>query len=342
MTTRETKLYELLGVSPNATQDDIKKAFRKKSLIHHPDKGGDVEIYKQINSAYEVLSDPDKRKLYDEHGENGLRDSGGISEDMLSNMFGNMFSMNGGFPFGGGTQQVFQGLFNMYTGNKSELAIHKYKVTLENLCRRRVVKLKLTRDKICKNIDESKIETCNICKGRGVVMEIKKLLPNVIHQVQTKCDVCKGRGKIYPTCDMCIDGITKEPKIFELHLNPELEDGYKYVFKNEGNQEPGKQPGDFIVILQYEDHPLFKIENKNLLYTHTLTLKEALCGHKLEISHPSGEIISISTDDVTNPDTVETIENKGLSYEGKFIIKYRVKFPEAIDKKNVDILSKIL
>ena len=72
---RETKLYELLDVSPTASTDEIKRAFRKKSLIHHPDKGGDPENYKKINGANEILSDPEKRKLYDEGGEDGLRNS---------------------------------------------------------------------------------------------------------------------------------------------------------------------------------------------------------------------------------------------------------------------------
>lgn len=85
------KFYELLGVSKNATTDEIKKAFRKKALKEHPDKGGDPEKFKDLNVAYEVLSDPEKRKIYDQYGEEGLRDGGGMPSD-----FGNIFDLFGG------------------------------------------------------------------------------------------------------------------------------------------------------------------------------------------------------------------------------------------------------
>jgi len=334
----ETKLYDLLEVQSTASPDEIKKAFRKKSLTHHPDKGGDVELYKQINSAYQILSDPQKRELYDRCGENGLRESGGIPEDALSAMFGNLFG--GGIPFG----RQMGGLFNMYQNgaNKTDVSVHTYKVTLEDLCSRKVAKLKLTRDRVCPEVNEKNSQICKNCNGRGVTMQIRQLGPGMIQQTQQPCSKCKSRGKIYPPCDKCNDGIIQDSKVFELHLTPELENGYKYMFQNEGNQEVGKQPGDFIVILQYEPHPLFKLEGKDLLYTHTLTLKESLCGHKLHLTHPSGEIISISTSDITSSETVETIPDKGLSYHSNLIIKYKIKFPEKLTSEQFDILSKIL
>jgi DnaJ-class molecular chaperone len=80
----------------------------------------------------------------------------------------------------------------------------------------------------------------------------------------------------------------------------------------------------------------------NLLYTHTLTLKEALCGYKLELTHPSGEIISIATSGVTNPETVETIPHKGLSYKSNMIVKYRIVFPTSLTQEDIEILSTVL
>ena len=349
----ETKLYDLLGVSPKATQEEIKRAFRKKSLTHHPDKGGDSEIYKTINSAYEVLSDPEKRKLYDEGGENALRKSGGLSEDALSEMFGNMFrgggfpfGGGGGFPFGGGGGFPFGGGGGFPFGgnqqqNKTSPYAHVHKVSLEDLSKRKVVKLKITRDRICPNIDESNTIVCQNCKGSGMKVQMRQLGPGMIQQIHHPCDKCKN-GKIYPNCDNCKNGTVKDPKIFELHLNPELEDGYKYVFQNEGNQEFGKSPGDFIVILQYEPHNIFKLDNKNLLYTHTITLKEALCGYNLEIIHPSGETISVCTTGITTPETIEKIDHKGLSYQGSMIINYRIKFPDKLSSDQTEILSNIL
>jgi DnaJ family protein A protein 2 len=333
---KENKLYELLDVSTSASTDEIKKAFRKKSLTHHPDKGGDIEVYKKINSAYEILSDPQKRKLYDERGEDGLRESGNVPEDMLAQMFGNLF--NGGFSFSSGGR--FPG-FPGFGRNKSGNYIHVFKVTLEDLCKRKVSKLKVTRDRICKHIDEKKSSDCQACKGRGIRVQIIQMGP-MIQQSHQPCESCKSTGKIYNSCDNCIDGIVKEPKVFELHLTPELENGYRFVFQNDGNQEIGKEPGDFIIVIQYEEHPIFKLEGKNILYTHTISLKEALCGYKLELTHPSGEIITVSTSDVTNPETIETIPNKGLSYQSNMIIKYRILFPDKLSPEQSLILHKIL
>lgn len=350
---RETKLYELLDVSPTASTDEIKRAFRKKSLIHHPDKGGDPENYKKINAANEILSDPEKRKLYDEGGEDGLRNSGQMSEDVLSKMFGNMFGgggspFGGGFPFTGapfGGPQPF-GRFNtgffQNMNSKLEPSFTTYKVTLEDLARRKVVKLKITRDRVCPNINESEISPCFSCGGKGVKVKMNQLGPGMFQQIQSACDTCKSKGKIYPTCDNCKEGRIQDPKIIELHLNPELENGYKYLFQNEGNNDFGKQAGDFVVVLQYEEHPVYRLDGMNLLYTHTLTLKEALCGYKLELTHPSGEIISIATSGVTNPETVETIPHKGLSYQSNMIVKYRIMFPTTLTQDQTEIISTVL
>jgi DnaJ-class molecular chaperone len=351
---RETKLYDLLDIQPSSSSEEIKKAFRKKSLTHHPDKGGDAEIYKKINGAYEILSDPEKRKLYDEGGEDGLRNSGQMSEDVLSKMFGNMFGGGGGFPFGGGSPfgqspfggsspfQRFNTSFFQNLNTKLEPSFLNYKVTLEDLAKRKVVKLKITRDRVCPNINESELSPCFTCNGKGVKVKMNQLAPGMFQQIQSPCDTCRSKGKIYPTCDNCKEGRVQDIKIIELHLNPELENGYKYVFQNEGNNDFGKQPGDFVVVIQYEEHSIFQVQGMNLLYTHTLTLKEALCGYKLELKHPSGEIISISTSGVTNPETVETIPHKGLSYQSDMIVKYRIVFPTTLTQDQTEILKNVL
>ena len=136
-----TKYYELLGVAKNATTDEIKKAFRKKAIKEHPDKGGDLEKFKELSVAYEVLGDPEKRQLYDKFGEDGLRDGAGGGSG-----FEDIFSMFGG---GGGRQKA--------SGpKKGKSVLHPVKATLEDLYNGKTAKVAVNRDRICSK-----------CEGKG-------------------------------------------------------------------------------------------------------------------------------------------------------------------------------
>lgn len=128
-----TKFYEVLGVQKTATTDEIKKAFRKLALKAHPDKGGDPEKFKDISVAYEVLSDPEKRKLYDQHGEEGVRDGGGASG------FGDIFDL---FGMGRGGQQ-------QKGPKKGKSVMHPVKATLEDLYNGKTTKVAVSRERLC-------------------------------------------------------------------------------------------------------------------------------------------------------------------------------------------------
>lgn len=326
-----TELYELLEVSPKATDEEIKKAYRRKALQHHPDKGGDAELFKKINFAYETLSNHEKRSLYDQGGTQGLENAGQMPPDLAS-MFGNMF----------GNMEGLDGLFNMFQNHanrKSPPIVHQINVSLEDLCRRKIKKLKFNRERICECCDNDKIPVCGKCKGQGVLLKMIRF-PGMIQQLQQKCTECKGHGKIYSSCEKCTEGVFQDSKIFEIHLTPELENGYKYTFKGEGNQQHGLEPGDFIVIIVYESHEHFALKDKNLIYTATVSLKEALCGYQLSITHPSGEIITANTDTVITPETVITIKNKGLGYNSDLEVHFKIKFPETLSEEQKEILSK--
>jgi DnaJ family protein A protein 2 len=138
-----SKYYDLLGVPKTATMDEIKKAFRKKALKEHPDKGGDSEKFKDITVAYEVLSDKDKRDLYDKYGEEGVRDGGHGSGG-----FGDIFEMFGGGMRGGGGQRSGP--------KKGKTVMHPVKATLEDLYNGKTTKVAVNRDRIC-----------NKCDGKG-------------------------------------------------------------------------------------------------------------------------------------------------------------------------------
>lgn len=153
-----SKYYELLGVEKTATFDQIKKAYRKKALKEHPDKGGDPNKFKEITHAYEVLSDKNKREIYDRHGEEGIQSGAGSGPMHGSDIFEAMFG-------GGGRQQRGP--------QKGKSVQHALKVTLEEIYKGKTSKLAINRDRICTHCEgrggeDGAVVTCEGCRGRGM------------------------------------------------------------------------------------------------------------------------------------------------------------------------------
>lgn len=332
----ETELYDILEVPVTATQEEIKKAYRKKALQHHPDKGGDQETFKKLNASYEILSNPEKRELYNNSGKTGLRDSGEVPEDILAAMFGNIFQKMGGL---GNMFGILQNVHNAI--RKTQPTIHHLNVSLEDLCTRKIVKLKVTRERICPCCDDNKAMSCSECNGKGNKILIRRFGPGMFQQMQHPCEKCQGQGKIYESCENCQNGIKQDPKIFEVHLTPEFENGYKYIFNNEGNQIRGYESGDFIVVIVRKEHPKFQVKSQNLIYKKEISLKEALCGVSFDITHPSGEILTVSTHEVISPETVQILP-KGMVDGAKMEIHYKIIFPKALTPEQTEIIYKNL
>jgi len=156
-----SKYYELLGVEKTATYDEIRKAFRKLALKNHPDRGGDKDKFQEINNAYEVLSDKEKRDIYDKHGEEGLKDGGAhAGGDIFSQMFGG----GGGRPKPSGPK-------------KGKPVMHPMKLTLEEIYKGKQTKIAVNRERICEKCDgkggkEGAVQSCGTCKGRGMVIKM--------------------------------------------------------------------------------------------------------------------------------------------------------------------------
>ena len=213
--------------------------------------------FKKISQAYEVLSDPEKKKIYDIGGEQALKEGGGgggFSSPM--DLFEMFFNMDGGMGGGGGRRR-----------RKNADVIHQLSVTLEELYKGTVRKLAVQKNVICDKCDgiggkKDAIETCNLCQGSGFQMHVQQLGPGMLHQVRTCCSQCKGQGKsIRPKdrCKQCGGKKTiRDRKIFEVYVDKGMVDGQKIVFADEGDQEPDKEPGDIVILLDEKEHEVFK------------------------------------------------------------------------------------
>jgi len=302
----ETEFYDILEVIPTASLEDIKKSYRKKALFCHPDKGGDEETFKKLNIAYEVLSNQEKRELYDKYGKKFK------PENIFPDIFGNIFS-------------------GLFTNKKSKPVIYSFHASLDDICNRKIVKLKVERDRLCSCTSNATV--CNFCKGSGNIINFSLF---------DICKNCKGEGKFYNYCGNCNNGTIISTKIFELHLNPEIENGFKYIFKNEGNHYKKSEPGDFIVNISYIKHNEYEVDKKDLICNKTISLKDALCGFDITIKHPSGEILNHKQTEIVFPGYILLIRSKGLSYGGNMKIIFSIEFPKQLSKEQLNIISKNL
>jgi len=263
-----TKFYKLLEVEKTATEAEIKKAYRKLAVKHHPDKGGDPEKFKEITRAYEVLSDQEKRSRYDRFGEEGLEGGGAASDptDIFDAFFG------GGRGGGGQKRRA-----------KTKDVVQPLKVTLEQLYNGCTKKMAITRQVIDK---KKGVQHCQSCDGRGVKVEVVRMGP-MIQQMQSQCSSCGGAGKSFKT--------KSEREIMEVHVQKGSPEGHKVVFREMADEHPDADTGDVIFVLKPEEHPVFKRKGADLFMERKISLVEALCGFTLEVTHLDGRKLLIKT-----------------------------------------------
>jgi DnaJ family protein A protein 2 len=320
-----TALYNTLGVDQKATQAEIKKAFRKLAMKHHPDRGGDENKFKEINNAYEVLSDEAKRKAYDATGD--------------PNADPNMLPGGRRKRKGKSTQfELEVPLSQFYTGHTRRI-----RVTKTIVCRG------------CEGKGGHGVTSCSTCRGRGVRIIDRELGRNMIQRMQMECDRCSGRGEVIPQGSKCTEcrggGLKKETKVLNVEITRGMKHNEKLTFHEEGDQTPETTPGDVVVVLKQAAHPTFTRtpDGCHLYINQEITLLESLTGFQLSFEHLDGRIMLVNSEPgkIYQKGDVKCIREEGFplpqgATNGHLYINISVAMPTTLDQKTVTALKALL
>jgi len=321
-------LYEHLGVGRGADANEIRKAYMKKAREHHPDKGGNAEEFKHIQRAYEILSDDQKRTIYDQTGQ----ESGDVS-DGIPFAGGNPFT-GGGVPFDIG--QLFgmfgpgmpgmpgaPGMQRQQRGQKGPPKIHELPISLADFFHGKHIRIQFERQKFCdgcKGSGAERIDACGMCGGSGIKQQMIMVGPGMNMMMRGPCDGCGGEGKqVVVACGMCGGKKFKaQEKTLDFEIKPGMRPGEVIRFLNEcSDQVEFTEAGDVHIHLQEADESLSFCrvkETDDLQVDVTVSLKESLLGSKQTIhthpGHPQGLLLEIPVG-VQHRDVV-TISGEGM------------------------------
>lgn len=299
-----TKFYNLLGVRQDASEEEIKKAYRKLAVKHHPDKGGDPEKFKEMARAYQVLSNPEQRAVYDRYGEQGLQENGATGESDAFDLFNGLL--------GGGLEGLFgrRAGGNMRRRARTRDVVQTLNVTLEQLYTGSSKKMAITRKVIDK---EHGLKVCTACGGTGVKMQVMRRGP-MIQRVQSTCSACNGMGKIFE--------LKSQREILDIYIPKGSPNDHKIVFREMADEYPDAETGDVIFILKERAHKDFKRLGADLFVDRTISLVEALCGFELKLTHLDGRklLIKSSPGEVISPspssfEQIANYDKAGLQWE---------------------------
>ena len=343
--------YDILGVARNATDDEIKKAYRKLAMKYHPDRNPDSKEaegkFKEAKEAYEMLSDPQKRAAYDQYGHAGVDPNmggfggggqgfGGFS-DAFGDIFGDIFGGGGGRG-GRGGPQVYRGADLRYS----------MEITLEEAAHGHETQIRVPSWSNCDSCGGdgaepgSKVETCTTCHGAGQVRVAQGFF-----SMQQTCPRCSGSGKYIPKpCKKCHGaGKIKSQKTLEVKIPAGIDDGMR--IRSSGNGEPGVNggpSGDLYVEVHIKEHPVFQREGEDLHCEMPISFIDAALGGEIEVPTLSGKA-SFDVPEGTQSGRVFRLRSKGIkslrtALPGDLYIHVQVETPVKLNETQKNLLRK--
>jgi len=311
--------YDILNVARNADEDEIKKAFKKLAMKYHPDKrGGDAEKFKEINEAYDVLSNPEKKQMYDKFGTTEMGDmdfasmAGGMN---VENIFENLF----GFGF-----------HEQRKKKKSSPKVYQLEVSLEEVYEGRTIKFRMKK-KIYKGDNSSK---CSKCNGSGHITQ-QMSMGFMITQNIIACPECSGTGYHYKEKDFL--NVEKE---IDIPIPSGIKEGNHIVLRGQGDEYPNMDPGDVHFVIVYKEHAVFSVSKDDPLDLSTrlkINLLEALYGFKRVIRHLNGTLLEFylpprsSLCKIISEPIERKVVGEGLKFQGEIgdlYVYFEVQLPD--------------
>ena len=349
--------YKVLGVSRNATQEEIKSAYRKLAIKYHPDKNrGNKEAeerFKEATEAYEVLSDPQKRSSYDSFGKAGLgagagggRPSGYKAYTDFSDIFGDVGDIFSDF-FGG----AFGSSWGGRGGQRRRDADLRYnlEIDLEDVASGKEIKIQIPREEACDTCrgsgaaSDSGGSDCHTCNGIGQVRRTQGFF-----SVTTTCPTCQGKGRVIRNpCKVCRgQGTVEKKRTLHIKVPPGVESGSRLKVTGEGENSGSGMPGDLYVVIHIQPHSLFERQGNDLLLQVDIPLTAALLGSEVEIPTVGGSRVKMKIPSGTESGSIFRLKGKGLPYlgrggKGDQHVIVSLKLPKSMSKRAVELTKEL-
>lgn len=343
---KKTDFYKLLGISRDATPKEIKKAYRQKSLEFHPDKNkeeGASEKFAEIAYAYEVLTDEEKKEIYDQYGEEGLKQheqGGGGGGGGFHGGFDDIFDQF----FGGGGRRRQRNQERQTPSVEMPLSL-----TMKQLYLGETIDVEYFREVLCTRWEEC-MKTSKECQGPGVRVKMQQLAPGFVQQVQQRDERCVAAGKMWKSnCRACPEKTSTEKIELTIDVTKGMRNKERISFDGVADERPGYTAGDlhFIIMEVEEKNGLFTRDRDNLYKTIEIPLVDALTGFTMKMNHLDGHEFNVEVKGVTECDHVMRVPGKGMPRRngrgfGDLYITVEVDFPDKLSDKQKIAIKKIL